>query len=210
VGSDLVADARAHGVHDERVLQAMGEIRRALFVPSEHVGRADDDEPIPIGHAQVTTQPSLVAEMVEALGLRGPEHVLEVGTGYGYQSALLARLAAFVWTIEWWDDLAAAARTNLERAGIGNVEVVVGDGTLGLPEHAPFDGIVVTAAHTRVPAPLVDQLSPGGRLVQPIGPGGREDVVLFEKDGDHLVRRRTIVPARFVRLHGVHGYPVDE
>jgi protein-L-isoaspartate(D-aspartate) O-methyltransferase len=148
--------------------------------------------------------------MVEGLGLRGPEHVLEIGTGYGYQSALLSRLAAFVWSVEWRADLAAVARANLAGVGIGNVEVVVGDGTLGLPEHAPFDAIVVAAAHTRVPPPLVEQLSPGGRLVQPIGPGGREDVVLFERAGTRLVRQCTIVGAHFVRLHGVHGYPDDE
>ena len=208
--SMLVAAAIAKGVRDDRVLDAMRDVQRAGFVPAEEVHRSDVDEPVPIGHGQVTTQPSLVATMVEALGLRGPETVLEVGTGYGYQTALLARLASFVWSVERWPDLAVAARANLEAAGITNVEVIVGDGTLGLPERAPFDAVIIAAAHRHVPPPLVEQLAPSGRLVQPVGPGGHEDVVLFAKRDDRLVRRRMLVPTRFVRLHGVHGYPAGD
>jgi protein-L-isoaspartate(D-aspartate) O-methyltransferase len=124
--------------------------------------------------------------MVDALGLRGPDPVLEVGGGYGYQTAILARLARTVWSVEWWPDLAEAARANLEAQGVTNATVLAGDGTLGLPEHAPFDAIVMSAAFPAVPPPLVDQLASPGRLVQPIGPGGLEEVVLFEKVGTRL------------------------
>lgn len=202
-----LADAAAGiGVRNPRVLQAMREVSRGAFVPPEYRDVAERDEPVPIGHGQVTTQPSLVAVMVEALGLEGTETVLEVGTGYGYQTALLSRLARFVWSVERWPDLATAARANLEAQGIANVEVVVGDGTVGLPECAPFDGVVVAAAFPRVPPPLADQLRPGGRLVQPVGRGGAEEVMLFQKD-DALRASQVLIPARFVRLIGEHGFP---
>lgn len=165
----------------------MRDVPRARFVPAEHVDLAALDEPIPIGHQHVTTQPSLVAAMIEALDLRRELVVLEVGTGLGYQTALSARLVRFVWSIEWWPDLAAAARTNLEVAGIANVEVITGDGSMGLQQHAPFDAIIVSAAFPHVPPPLVQQLAPGGRLVQPIGRGGDEEVTLFERQ-DHALR----------------------
>jgi protein-L-isoaspartate(D-aspartate) O-methyltransferase len=154
----------------------------------------------------VTTQPSLVAMMVEALALRGGENVLEVGTGYGYQTALLGRLARIVWSVDLHGDLVDAARRHLAAQRIANVELVVADGTHGVPGAAPFDAIVVAAAFPRVPRPLVDQLSPGGRLVQPIGPGGDEDVTLFEKRGDELAARRRVTGAHFVPLYGQHGY----
>jgi protein-L-isoaspartate(D-aspartate) O-methyltransferase len=164
------------------------------------------DRPLPIPHGQVTTQPSLSAKMIEALGLTGPERVLEVGTGYGFQTALLARLAGYVYSVERFPDFAAAARENLDLQGVDNVEVVVGDGTKGLPEQAPYDGILVSAAFTSVPPPLVQQLSEGGRLVQPIGSGGEEEVILFEKLEGDLVRRRTVTGAHFVRLYGAHAF----
>jgi protein-L-isoaspartate(D-aspartate) O-methyltransferase len=204
--SPLVAAAIANGVRDPRVLAALAEVPRARFVAPEHERRADADRPLPIPHDQVTTQPSLIAQMVEALALRGGERVLEVGTGYGFQTALLARLAADVWSIERHADIAATARGHLERAEITNARVVVGDGSGGLPEHAPFDAIVVSAAFTDVPAPLAEQLSAGGRLVQPLGPGGAEDVVLFERGPGGLERRASITLARFVRLYGEHGF----
>lgn len=198
--------AAARGIGDTRVLQAMRDVHRAQFVPPEYAPAAARDEPVPIGHDQVTTQPSLVAAMVEALELEGHELVLEVGTGFGYQTALLARLARFVWSVEWWPDLAAAARTNLASAGIVNVEVVTGDGSEGLSDHAPFDRIVVSAAFPEVPPPLVEQLSPAGRLVQPIGPGGDEEVIAFTKHGEGLTRTRLVTLARFVPLVGAHGF----
>jgi protein-L-isoaspartate(D-aspartate) O-methyltransferase len=205
----LAAVVRAQGVRNERLLSAIAEIQRASFVPPEKAADAYLDEPVPIPHGQVTTQPSLLAQMIEALGLRGGEKVLEIGTGYGWQTALLARLAGAVWSIERWSDLAEVARANLERAGVAGAHVVVGDGTEGLPEQAPFDAIVVTAAFATVPPPLIEQLAVGGRLVQPIGPGGHDDVTLFEKGPEGLVEVGRIVPARFVRLYGTYGYSDD-
>lgn len=145
--------------------------------------------------------------MIEALGLEGPERVLEVGTGYGFQTALLCRLSGFVRSVERFADVGETARDNLARQGVANVEVVVGDGTGGLPEYAPYDAILVSAAFPSVPPPLVDQLAFKGRLVQPMGPGGREDVVLFEKGLQGFERRRTVTGAHFVRLYGTHAFP---
>jgi protein-L-isoaspartate(D-aspartate) O-methyltransferase len=203
---ELVGIIAASGVHDARVLDALRTVPRASFVPPDRVERAYVDEPIRIPHGQVTTQPSLIAKMIEPLGLEGRERVLEVGTGYGFQTALLAALGGEVWSVERWPDLAATARANLERSGARNVEVVVGDGTEGLPEHAPFDAIVVSAAFPRVPEPLSDQLAPAGRLVHPVGSGGMEEVVLFERTSRGLTRRRSLTGARFVRLYGRHGF----
>jgi protein-L-isoaspartate(D-aspartate) O-methyltransferase len=188
------------------VLAAIAAVDRAAFVPRAHVGEAYVDAPIPIGHRQVTTQPSLVARMVAALGLRGEERVLEIGAGLGWQTALLAALARDVWSVERLPELAAAARANLTAAGIANAVVTVGDGTLGLEQHAPYDAIVVSAAFPTVPPPLVAQLAPGGRLVQPIGPGGYDNVTLFERGPSGLQRVRSISGARFVKLYGRHGH----
>jgi protein-L-isoaspartate(D-aspartate) O-methyltransferase len=200
----LVAAARNAGVRDERVLAAIAEVPRSRFVPAESVARADFDTPIPIPHAQVTTQPSLAARMVEALALEGDERVLEVGTGYGWQTALLAQLAREVFSVERFADIAATARAAL--AGRENVVVVDGDGSEGLPEQAPFDAILVAAAYPSVPTPLAAQLAEGGQLVQPLGPGGDEDVVLFEKRRGALQNVRSLGGAHFVRLHGRHGF----
>jgi protein-L-isoaspartate(D-aspartate) O-methyltransferase len=204
---DLVAAARAGGVRDQRVLDAIAQVPREKFVPAAYAGLAYADRPIPIPRGQVTSQPSLQALMVAALGLTGREKVLEVGTGYGYQTALLARLAAQVISIDVWADLTARAERNLAGQGIGNVVVITGDGTRGVPGHAPFDAIIVSAAFPTVPPPLAAQLATGGRLVQPIGPGGNEIVVLYEQTEHGLRRARMLTGARFVRLHGRYGYP---
>ena len=203
----LVTAARRAGVADLRVLDAMRRVPRAAFVPPDQVELAYDDEPVPIPHRQVTTQPSLSARMLQALRLVEGEHVLEVGTGYGYQTALLAQLASFVTSIERWPDLAEQARRNLAAQNITNVRVVDGDGTEGLPSAAPYDAILVSAAFPHVPEPLVSQLRLGGRLVQPIGSGGDERVTVFECGADGLVSRDVVCHARFVRLFGRHGYP---
>jgi protein-L-isoaspartate(D-aspartate) O-methyltransferase len=204
---DLVQAIVAKGVYDPRLLRATRRVPRSEFVPPDLAERAYLDQPLPIPHGQVTTQPSLVAKMIEALGLAGSEHLLEVGTGYGFQTALLAHLSNFVWSVERWSDVAVTARANLARLGILNVEVAVGDGTQGLPEHAPYHAILVSAAFPRVPRPLVEQLALGGRLIQPIGPGGEERVMLFEKGSHGLMPRDTIVGAHFVRLYGAHAFP---
>jgi protein-L-isoaspartate(D-aspartate) O-methyltransferase len=202
--ADLVAAARAAGITEQPVLDAIAAVPRADFVPPEFVERAYDDAPPPIPHDLVTTQPSLVAQMVAALELTSFDRVLEIGTGYGWQTALLARLAERVWSVERWEDLAATARGYL--AEFENVTVVVGDGSRGLPEQAPYDGILVAAAFSEVPAPLAEQLTEAGRLVQPIGPGGAEDVILFEKRHGALQRSRFLTGAYFVRLYGEHGF----
>lgn len=202
----LVTAARRAGVDDPRVLEAMRRVPRAAFVPLDQVASAYRDEPVRIPHGQVTTQPSLSARMVQALRLTGTEHVLEVGTGYGYQTALLAHLASFVTSIERWPDLAEMARRHLMAQGIKNVRVVDGDGTEGLPSGAPYDAIVVSAAFPEVPEPLVNQLRIAGRLVQPIGRGGAERVTVFERSADGLVSLEVVSHARFVPLYGRHGY----
>jgi protein-L-isoaspartate(D-aspartate) O-methyltransferase len=202
----LVVAAREVGVTDARVLDAVAAVPRVEFVPPGLAGSADVDRPLPIPHGQVTTQPSLVARMVEALALSGSERVLEIGTGYGWQSALLGRLAAEVWSVERFDDLAVTARMHLARFGADNVTVVVGDGSEGLAAHAPYDAILVSAAFPAVPPPLRKQLAEGGRLVQPIGYGGNEDVVLFAKRKGALVRVRSVIGAHFVPLVGRHGF----
>jgi protein-L-isoaspartate(D-aspartate) O-methyltransferase len=205
--ADLLAVLRFAGIEDRRLLDAVRAVPRGAFVPPELAENAYVDSPLPIPHGQVTTQPSLVAKMVEALALGGGERVLEVGTGYGWQTALLARLGREVWSVERWPDLAETARENLARHGVQNATVVVGDGSEGLAEHAPFDAILVSAAFPEVPEPFAEQLALGGRLVQPIGPGGREEVVLFERRSEGLVARRTITGAHFVRLVGRRGFP---
>jgi protein-L-isoaspartate(D-aspartate) O-methyltransferase len=203
---ELTRLVRKAGVTDERVLDAITAVPRADFVAADTVDRSYRDEPLPIPHGQVTTQPSLIARMLESLGLGGDERVLEVGTGYGFQTALLARLAADVVSVERFADVARTARRNLDRHGVGNVEVLVGDGSGGAPEWAPFDAIVVSAAFTEVPQPLAEQLAVGGRLVQPVGPGGQDLVALFERGARGLERKADVTWAHFVKLYGAHGF----
>jgi protein-L-isoaspartate(D-aspartate) O-methyltransferase len=180
VGVDFVREARAAGVRDEAVLAALRAIPRALFVPDGSSGTGVD-APVPLPCGQTTSQPSLIALMVEAVAPGPEDRVLEIGTGYGYEAAVLGAVAREVWSVEWWPDLAAQARRNLAAASAGHVHVVVGDGRRGLPEHAPYDAIVVAARCDAVPEDLAAQLRPGGRIVAPEGPEGRERC---------LVRRR--------------------
>jgi protein-L-isoaspartate(D-aspartate) O-methyltransferase len=187
------------------VLAAFRQIPRARFVPPAATSQAYLDVPIRIPHGQVTTQPSLMARMVAALELTGSERVLEVGTGLGFQTAILAWLARQVVSVERFAELAVQARANLAAAGLDRVRVVVGDGTLGVPDDAPYQAIVVAAASPRIPPPLIEQLAPEGRLVHPVGPGGREQVTAFHKEAGQLVADARLTPAYFVPLVGTHG-----
>lgn len=209
---DLVQAARRAGVSDERVLEAIARVPREGFVPPELRRRAYLDAPIPIPCGQVTTQPSLVARMLEGLALGGTERVLEVGSGYGWQTALLASLAEEVFSVERAPELAGVAIANLRAAQTSGWEVVVGDGSEGLPEHAPYDAILVSAAYPSVPEPIAAQVRDRGRLVQPIGRGGSEQVIAFERRGEGLLARTMLTRAHFVRLWGRHGFapPEDE
>ncbi|QFY06153.1 protein-L-isoaspartate(D-aspartate) O-methyltransferase [Nonomuraea phyllanthi] len=201
----LVVAARRAGVRDPRLLAVIAATPRERYVPPRAAPSARLDAPIPIGHGQPTSQPSLIAQMIEALRLTGTETVLEIGTGYGYQTALLAGLARQVYSMERHADLAEHARANLAASAVRNVEVLVGDGTAGLPEKAPFEGIIVSAASDAVPAPLAAQLAEDGRLVMPIQEGlAPETVMLFTKRQGRLVRERLLTPACFVPLIGDH------
>jgi len=190
----------ARGVHDPKTLAAMRKVPRHLFVPPSGVAQAYADHPLPIGHDQTISQPYIVAFMTEALGLVGGESVLEVGTGSGYQAAVLAEIAARVHTIEIVAPLAEESAALLKRLGCANVEVRAGDGYLGWPEAAPFDAIMVTAAAPRIPEPLKEQLKDGGRLVLPIGDEWQELVVVTRR-GD-LFEEKRVLPVRFVPMTG--------
>jgi protein-L-isoaspartate(D-aspartate) O-methyltransferase len=208
VAEALVRAARSQGVTDPRVLDALRAVPRAGFVPEQMRAEVGYDYAIPIGRAQTTSQPSLIALMIEALELGPDDTVLEIGTGFGYEAALLAKIARRVYSVERIPELAEAARLNLQNAGISNAEVVTGDGTLGLPGSAPFAGIVVAAAFFSVPDPLAAQLSPRGRLVMPVGNGGGDLVKVFERHDNDLVEQRVLCGARFVPLLGVNGFEV--
>jgi len=194
-------------ITDARVLKTMGTVRRHRYIPSDQRHNAYDDRPLPIGHAQTISQPYIVAFMTQAARLQGHEKVLEVGTGSGYQAAVLAALVKQVYSIEIVEPLAKRAVQTLEAEGITNVKVRHGDGYRGWPEQAPFDVILVTAAPDHVPQPLVDQLAPGGRLVIPVG-DLRQDVLLVERtaDGTHT---RSLLPVRFVPMTGEAQKPRD-
>jgi protein-L-isoaspartate(D-aspartate) O-methyltransferase len=197
---------RARGIRDERVLDAMERVPRELFVPAELRGHAYDDAALPIGGGQTISQPYMVARIAEELGLRGGERVLDVGTGSGYQAAVLAELADEVHSIERIPELAQRARETLEAAGYGDrVHVHVGDGTVGLPQHAPYQAIAVAAAAPEMPQSLYDQLAERGRLVVPVGPRFEQflQVIVRSPEGPAVLRT---VPCRFVPLLGEEGF----
>jgi protein-L-isoaspartate(D-aspartate) O-methyltransferase len=196
---------RGREIVDERVLAAMERVPRELFVPAYLRDRAYDDAALPIGGGQTISQPYMVARIAEALELRGGERVLDVGSGSGYQAAVLAELADEVHTIERLPELAELARENLARAGYERVRVHVGDGTRGVPEHAPFDAIAVAAAAPELPRTLYEQLEPRGRLVVPVGKHGvqRLEVVVRSPEGPAVLRS---VSCRFVPLVGEEGF----
>jgi protein-L-isoaspartate(D-aspartate) O-methyltransferase len=194
---------------DPSVIDALGKVDRAQFVPADLVTRAYDNRPLPIGHGQTISQPLIVAVMTHLLHLGSDARVLEVGTGSGYQTAILAELAREVVTVETVADLAASAAAKLRAMGYTNIEFRTGDGAAGCPDRAPFDAIMVTAAARKVPPALVDQLAPGGRMAIPIGadPLG-QDLFLIEKDQGGAVHRRRLFPVAFVPLTG--GGPADD
>jgi protein-L-isoaspartate(D-aspartate) O-methyltransferase len=204
-GSELAALLRRRGIADERVLAAIGEVPRELFVPEDLRRSAYDDRALPIGHGQTISQPFMVATICEALELQGDERVLDVGTGSGYQAAVLAELADEVVTVERVPELAEQARATLAHVGYDRVEVRQGDGTLGVPDRAPFDGIAVAAAAPAVPEALYDQLAEGGRIVVPVGSLRDQwlQVVVRGPEGPRVARS---VPCRFVPLIGSEGF----
>jgi protein-L-isoaspartate(D-aspartate) O-methyltransferase len=196
---------RRRDIVDEAVLRAMERVPRELFVPETERARAYDDAALPLPHGQTISQPYMVARIVEALAVRPGDRVLDVGTGSGYQAAVLAELGTEVITIERIPELAERARASLAEAGYPNVEVVVGDGTLGVPERAPFDAIAVAAAAPELPETLYEQLRPRGRLVVPVGGqrAQRLEVIIRSPEGPAVVHS---VPCRFVPLLGEEGF----
>ncbi len=196
---------RRRGISSSRVLEAVLAVPRHEFIPAAFLSEAYADKPLPIGEGQTISQPYIVAAMTAAIELTGAERVLEIGAGCGYQAAVLSRLAADVYTIESRLPLALAARERLERLGYSNVHLHAGDGTLGLPECAPFDAILVTAAAPAPPAPLLEQLADGGRLVIPVGPSDYQELLLIHKSAGRT-SNRVLEECRFVPLVGRHGW----
>jgi protein-L-isoaspartate(D-aspartate) O-methyltransferase len=191
----------ARGINDARVLAAMAKVPREEFVPPESRAASYEDGPMPIGHGQTISQPYIVAFMTEQLRPKPSDHVLEIGTGSGYQAAILAGLVKDVYTIEIIEALAKDAEATLQRLGYKNVHAKVGDGYRGWPEHAPFDAITVTCAPDHVPQPLIDQLKEGGRMIIPVGGFGNQELYLLEKKSGQL-QRRAVLPVRFVPMAG--------
>ncbi len=213
IAADPAAAARARmvrqqiedrGVKDARVLKVMREVPRHLFMPAEVRHLAHEDQPVPIGRGQTISQPYIVGFMTELLRVTPDSTVLEIGTGSGYQAAVLARLAKHVYTIEIVPELAAWSAGVLKKLEFENVTPRLGDGYKGWPERAPFDRIILTAAPPEVPKALVDQLKPGGRLVAPVGRSvWEQELVVIDKGADGRLSRRSVLPVRFVPM--VHG-----
>ncbi|MEE8162519.1 MAG: protein-L-isoaspartate(D-aspartate) O-methyltransferase [Anaerolineae bacterium] len=193
------------GIKDKRVLEAMRQVPRHLFIPEDMRSLAYCDGPLPIGHGQTISQPYIVALMTELLELTGQEKVLEIGTGSGYQAAILSRLARQVYSLERHAALAQQAEKVLAQLGYDNVVVRVGNGTLGWPEHSPYEAIIITAAAPEVPQPLPDQLADGGRLVAPVGSQWSQVLVKVRRQSDLLIRERLTAVA-FVPLVGEYGW----
>jgi len=195
----------ARGIHNPRVLAAMREIPRHVFIPPPYDQSAYDDNPLPIGNGQTISQPYIVALMTELLRPEPLDNVLEIGAGCGYQAAILSRLVHSLTSIERIPAVATLARNNLSSLGIQNVEVIDGDGTQGYLQNAPYDGIMITAATPEIPKTLTDQLSDGGRLVAPVGGRDIQELVTLEKQGDQMISEHH-GGVRFVPLIGKHGW----
>jgi protein-L-isoaspartate(D-aspartate) O-methyltransferase len=189
------------GIKDTLVLRAMRNVPRHLFVPDYIQDQAYLDSPLPIGEGQTISQPYIVAFMTEALQLKGGEKVLEIGTGSGYQAAVLAEIAKEVYTIEIVPSLGLQAERLFKKLGYKNIHVKIGDGYRGLPEQAPFDAVIVTAAPGHIPQPLVDQLNKGGRMIIPVGEFYQE-LILITKNPDGSVKKQSVLPVRFVPMTG--------
>jgi protein-L-isoaspartate(D-aspartate) O-methyltransferase len=200
---------KARGIKDDRVLDAMRKVPRHLFVPADGLEAAYSDRPLPIGSGQTISQPYMVAAMSEALGLKGPEKVLEVGTGSGYQAAVLAELARRVITTERVPELAEEARKTLRDLGYANVEVILTDGSKGYPAEAPFDAIMVTAGAPEIPGVLVEQLAEGGRLVIPVGSSYQQTLMRLTKRGGEE-KTEALEGCVFVPLIGEYGWKLRE
>jgi protein-L-isoaspartate(D-aspartate) O-methyltransferase len=195
----------ARGIRDERVLQAMGKIPRHLFIQEALAGEAYNDHPVPIGDKQTISQPYIVALMTEALELKGSENTLEIGTGSGYQTAILAELSSRVYTIERIKSLLVKARKLLAKLGYNNILFKAFDGTLGWKEYAPFDAIMVTAGSPNVPDPLKEQLADNGRMIIPVGDRYTQELIKITRKGENF-EQEGLGGCRFVNLIGVHGW----
>jgi len=189
---------KVRGIRGERVLEAMEKVERHRFVPNDLKPNAYDDEPLPIGSGQTISQPYIVAYMTEVLELKGEERVLEIGTGSGYQAAVLAELVKEVFTVEVYEELSGRARRKLSELGYSNIRYKTGDGTLGWKENAPYDAIMVTAAPDKTPDPLKEQLEDGGRMIIPVGQAFQY-LFLFERSGQKI-KKKKLLPVRFVPL----------
>ena len=195
----------SRNIADERVLQVMGKIPRNLFISEALAGEAYNDHPVPIGEKQTISQPYIVALMTEALELQGKENTLEIGTGSGYQTAILAELSSRVYTIERIKSLLVGARKLLAQLGYSNILFKAFDGTLGWKEYAPFDAIMVTAGAPSLPEPLIDQLADNGRMVIPVGDRYTQELIKVTKKGENL-EQESLGGCRFVNLIGIHGW----
>jgi protein-L-isoaspartate(D-aspartate) O-methyltransferase len=201
----LLEQIKKQGVADRKILQAFTKVDRKKFLPKEQKAKAYQDRPIPIGYNQTISQPSLVASMTKKLDVGENDTILEIGTGSGYQAAILAEIVKQVYTIERVEELANRAKDTLAELGYDNVEVIIGDGSKGLPEYAPYDGIIVTAAAPEIPQTLVDQLKEGGKIVIPVGGKMTQSLkVCQKKDGELEIIEESYV--RFVPLIGDEGW----
>ncbi|HTS87829.1 MAG TPA: protein-L-isoaspartate(D-aspartate) O-methyltransferase [Gemmatimonadales bacterium] len=207
--SQLVSELASKGIRDLAVLRAVSEVPRHLFVPESVRHRAYEDTALPIGAGQTISQPWVQARCLELAALTGHDRVLEVGTGSGYQTALLARCAEQVFSVERIPALAKAARNTLESTGIRNTSILLGDGTLGWRPYAPYNAILVAAASPEVPEPLLEQLAPGGRLILPLGDRANQTLTLVLKDGEGNLSSRPASGVRFVPLIGQFGFAGD-
>jgi len=203
IHTDLLEEELGKAVLDERILTVMLRVPRHLFVPEPLAQLAYQDMPLPIGFEKTISQPFMCALMTDLLAPERHETVLEVGTGLGYQTAILTELAGHVWSVEIVEEFADSAQVRLGQFGYANVAIRIGDGSRGWPEHAPFDKILVAAAAEEVPEALLEQLKPTGRLVMPLGPVGAQLLTAIDKDAGGVVRGRAVIPVRFTRLETV-------